>query len=343
MTVPPIRYLTPPSRADPLGPARCGLCPRSCLILPEGGGRCGVRFYREGDKALPYYGRITALAADPIEKKPLYHFRPGSVILSLGFSGCNLHCPFCQNWQISQNPGAGSRILAPEEAAAAALGMGFSQLAYTYSEPLIHAEYLLAAMEIARLNGVANVLVTNGCVQKGPAADILALTDAVNVDLKAFSKDTYERVLGGDMNAVLNFIALAASMGVHLEVTTLIVPGLNDKPEELGGAIRFLKELSPFIPWHLSAYHPDFHWDAPPTEPLKLAEIARRAREDLSYVYTGNIRGETNDTLCPYCGGTLVHREGYQIDIQGLVLKKGGKKAAYHCAACSRPMPDIRA
>jgi pyruvate formate lyase activating enzyme len=219
--------------------------------------------------------------------------------------------------------------------------MGISQLAYTYSEPLIHAEYLLAAMGIARLNGIANVLVTNGCAQREAAADILALTDAVNVDLKAFSKDTYDRVLGGDLHGVLNFISLAYSMGVHLEVTTLIVPGLNDKPEEIDGAIRFLKELSPFIPWHLSAYHPDFHWDAPPTEPLQLAEIASRAREELSYVYTGNVKGD-NDTLCPYCGNTLVHREGYRIDTRGMVLKKRGEQAAYHCAACSRPVQDIR-
>jgi pyruvate formate lyase activating enzyme len=310
--------------------------------VPGGGGRCGVRFYREGAEALPFYGRITALAADPIEKKPLYHFNPGSVILSLGFSGCNLHCPFCQNWQISQNPGAGSRILAPEEAAAAALGMGISQLAYTYSEPLVHAEYLLASMEIARLNGIANVLVTNGHAQRNAAADILSLTDAVNVDLKAFSKDTYARVLGGDFDTVLKFITLAHSMGVHLELTTLIVPGLNDKAEEIDGAVRFLKDLSPFIPWHLSAYHPDFHWTAPPTEPAKIAEFACRAREDLRYVYTGNIPGEANDTLCPYCGNPLVRRKGYKINTKGLVLKKGKGRASYHCAACLRPVSDIR-
>jgi pyruvate formate lyase activating enzyme len=291
---------------------------------------------------VPFYGRITSIAADPIEKKPLYHYRPGVSILSLGFLGCNLYCPFCQNWHISQDIHADTRPLSPEEAVATALAAGFTQLAYTYSEPLIHIEYLLDCMKIARERGIANVLVSNGCLQKEAAADILALTDAANIDLKSFSPDTYTRTLGGNLTAVLEFITLAYLMGVHLEVTTLIVPDLNDGEKEIEGCLNFLTGLSPHIPWHLSAYHPDYHWDAPPTDASGIEKIARRARENLSYVYTGNIPGETNDTPCSHCNSPLVRRRGYSVNTQGLVLKKNQGKNTYYCAVCTKPVPIIR-
>jgi pyruvate formate lyase activating enzyme len=279
---------------------------------------------------------------DPIEKKPLYHYRPGVFILSLGFLGCNLFCPFCQNWRISQDTQADTRPLSPEEVVATARTSGCTQIAYTYSEPLIHIEYLLDCMKIAHDWGIANVLVSNGCLPGEPAAAILAMTDAANIDLKSFSEDTYARTLGGNLTVVLDFITLAYRMGVHLEITTLIVPGLNDGEEEIGGAIAFLKGLSPLIPWHLSAYHPDYHWDAPPTEASALEAIARRAREELSYVYTGNIPGETNDTACPHCGIPVIRRRGYSVDTKGMILKKRQGKNTYYCTACSNPIPVIR-
>jgi pyruvate formate lyase activating enzyme len=297
---------------------------------------------RDGVGTIPFYGRITSLAVDPIEKKPLYHYRPGTFILSLGFLGCNLFCPFCQNWHISQGTQADTRRLSPEQAVAAAADAGCTQIAYTYSEPLIHIEYLLDCMKIAHEWGIANVLVSNGCLQREGAAAVLALTDAANIDLKSFSQDTYARTLGGNLTAVLDFITLAYRMGVHLEITTLIVPGLNDGEKELAEAIGFLKELSPRIPWHLSAYHPDYHWDAPPTDASALEKIARLARKDLSYVYTGNISGETNDTPCPHCGSPLIRRRGYSINTNGMVLKKTAGKGAYYCTACSEPVPVIR-
>ncbi|MDR1108804.1 MAG: AmmeMemoRadiSam system radical SAM enzyme, partial [Spirochaetaceae bacterium] len=278
---------------------RCTLCPHCCVIPPGAAGRCAVRVNQDGVGCVPFYGRISAMAADPIEKKPLYHYRPGTAILSLGFLGCNLFCPFCQNWQISQGTGAAAQPLSPEAAVAAALAAGFTQIAYTYSEPLIHIEYLLDCMKSAREGGIANVLVSNGCLSGEAAADILALTDAANIDLKSFSPDTYTRTLGGNLAATMDFITHAYRTGVHLEVTTLVVPGLNDGEEEIEGYRGFLAELSPHIPWHLSAYHPNYCWDAPPTEASRLEEIARRARKDLTYVYTGNIPGETNDTPCP--------------------------------------------
>jgi pyruvate formate lyase activating enzyme len=282
------------------------------------------------------------MAADPIEKKPLYHFRPGSRILSFGFAGCNLHCPFCQNWRISRIEGpVTGRYLSPARAAEAAVECG-GLAAYTYSEPLIHAEYLIDCMKAARKAGAANVLVTNGCVNRVPAGEILALTDAVNVDLKSFSEKTYAKILGGSLQAVLDFIVLARGMNVHVEITTLVVPGMNDSPEEMDACAAFiagleLEETSRPVPWHLSACHPDYRWNAPATDPAKLIEAAERASERLKYVYTGNIRGDGrfSDTFCPFCGAALVRRNGYRVETSGLTLKN----ASCFCAACGKPAP----
>jgi pyruvate formate lyase activating enzyme len=298
-----------------------------------------VRQNREGLPALPFYGYITALAEDPIEKKPLYHFRPGSSILSLGFAGCNLHCPFCQNFTISQSTDVSGRRLSPEKLVNLARNRGFSQIAYTYSEPLIHIEYLLDCMTLCRKEGIANVLVSNGCINPEPAAEILALTDAANIDLKCFSEETYETVLGGKLGTALGFIETAHAAGVHLEITTLIVPGLNDSDAETRLCAEFIAGLSREIPWHLSAYHPDYRWDAPPTSPASLAKIARMGREQLSYVYTGNIAGETNDTPCQHCGAILVSRRGYRIDHKGLAQKQVDGKQVYCCAKCGEKAP----
>jgi pyruvate formate lyase activating enzyme len=328
---------------------RCELCPRFCQIPPGGFGQCRVRSNREGRGALPFYGFITALAEDPIEKKPLYHYRPGSAILSLGFAGCNLRCPFCQNWHISQTTDVQGSRFSPEEIIALVQEKGFTQIAYTYSEPLVHIEFLLDCMALARKAGIANVLVSNGCVTSDAAAEILALTDAANIDLKCFSEETYSRLLGGSLPAVLAFIETACKTGVHLEVTTLIVPGLNDGEEETRRCAAFLAGLSPAgsgmgtIPWHLSAYHPDYQWEAPPTDPARLREIARRAREKLAFVYTGNVPGETTDrftdTRCPHCGAVLVQRRGYRVNTGGLVLKEESGRGAYYCAHCGKAAP----
>jgi pyruvate formate lyase activating enzyme len=244
---------------------------------------------------IPFYGFISALAIDPIEKKPLYHFKPGSRILSLGFAGCNLHCPFCQNWHISQNTDISGRWMKPGEVVSAALQHDSPSIAYTYSEPLIHAEYLLDCMTLAREHGIANVLVTNGCINIEAAAEILALTDAANVDLKSFSAQTYQKTLSGaggkadTLKTVLEFIKLSSKMGVHIEITTLVVPGLNDSTEELDAAAQFIASVDSEIPWHLTRYHPDYRWNAPPTEPQFLLNTAKAAQKILRHVHTGNI------------------------------------------------------
>jgi pyruvate formate lyase activating enzyme len=186
-------------------------------------------------------------------------------------------------------------------------------------------------------------------VNSEAAADILALTDAANIDLKAFSEESYSRVLGGDLNAVLAFIRAAHEAGVHLEITTLVVPGLNDSPEELRRSAAFIAGLSRDIPWHLSAYHPDYRWDAPPTDPSLLVQAALRARESLSFVYTGNVTAELRatdpqattllDTACPGCGSPLVQRRGYRINTDGLALREADGRSAYFCAECGRAAP----
>jgi pyruvate formate lyase activating enzyme len=316
---------------------------------------------------LPYYGYITALAIDPIEKKPLYHWRPGSSIASVGFAGCNLRCPFCQNWHISQMSAAGTPApparlrLNPEELIAAVMAAyeesGAAkrpgspepegrQIAYTYSEPLVHAEYLTGCMAEARKENIANILVTNGCVNAEAADAVLGLADAANIDLKCFSEKTYTRVLGGELHAVLDFIRLAVTLGVHTEITTLVVPGLNDSEKELAEIAEFIAGLNGDTAWHLSAYHPDWKWNAPPTAPAKLSAAAERARAALPYVYTGNIAGEQNGTHCRQCGNLLVQRAGYRVNTPCLareVPAEPAEKAVYYrCTACGKPSPIRR-
>ena len=337
------------------GVVRCSLCPRRCAIPSGVLGACNVRGNKNGKGILPYYGHITALAIDPIEKKPLYHFRPGSTILSAGFAGCNLRCPFCQNWHISQPavfsqkdiPG---KKMKPGDLVSAALHENSLAIAYTYSEPLVHAEFLLDCMALAHRHGIANVLVTNGCACAEAAREILSLADAANIDLKCFSAETYAQTLGGCADAfetVLAFIRLACSMNVHTEITTLVVPGLNDSDEELDGCAGFIASLAngrgpekpgTEIPWHLSAYHPDYRWNAPPTSAALLLSTAQRARKKLPYVYTGNISVEDNATACFHCGAVLVQRRGYRVDARGLAAPARGE-GFYRCARCGERTP----
>ncbi|MCL2805970.1 MAG: AmmeMemoRadiSam system radical SAM enzyme [Treponema sp.] len=295
----------------------CELCPNNCVIKTGGFGKCGVRGNKGGKGIIPFYGFVSSLAVDPIEKKPLYHFKPGSKILSLGFAGCNLRCPFCQNWHISQNTDVSGKWHKPNEIIYAALHNNTPSIAYTYSESLVHIEYLLDCMMLARRHGIANVLVTNGCVNYKAAVKILKFADAVNVDLKCYCADTYKNCLGGDLQAVLTFIELAQKMNVHTEITTLVVPDLNDSGKELNAAADFIASLNKDIPWHLSAYHPDYRWNAPPTNPDFLLRAANEAKGKLSFVYTGNITAN-NDTLCTICGAALVKRNGYNADTSGI-------------------------
>ena len=309
---------------------QCALCPKACKISPDRKGLCRVRENKNGKAAIPYYGFVTSAAVDPIEKKPLYHYHPGTNIFSIGFHGCNLFCPFCQNFSISQSTQSPYTRFSPREIMDMARKAGLKQVAYTYSEPLVHTEFITDCMELAKKSGIDNVLVTNGCINEKPAEDILALTSAVNVDLKCYSEKKYAEILGGSLSAVTHFIKKAWEKNVHIEITTLVVTNFNDNEEELTQCGEFIRDISPQIPWHLSAYHPAYKWTELPTNPAFLHDIAEKAREDLSYVYVGNIAGAKNDTYCRYCKGLLVSRKNYTVNATSLLLQ--GEN--YVCAHC---------
>jgi pyruvate formate lyase activating enzyme len=228
--------------------------------------------------------------------------------------------------------------MTPADIVSAALHENSPSIAYTYSEPLVHIEFLLDCMTLARRHGIANVLVSNGCANTEAAREILSLTSAANIDLKCFSADTYAQTLGGDLETVCGFIRLAIDQGVHVEVTTLVVPGLNDSTEEIDACADFIVSLKTDIPWHLSAYHPDYRWNAPPTDPALLLRTAESARKKLPFVYAGNIAGEKNDTACPHCGAILVRRRGYRVEKPGLANPAEGGNF-FRCAKCGKETP----
>jgi len=311
---------------------RCSLCPHACLIRNGAAGICGVRRNEGGKPSIPFYGAVSSLAVDPIEKKPLYHFHPGKRILSAGFLGCNLRCPFCQNWEISQDIEAPSRIISPAEIASEAVSSGGIGLAYTYSEPLIHAEYLLDAMAAVREAGLKNVIVTNGHVSGGAAEALLPLVDGANIDLKAFKPETYAKTLGGSLEAVKGFIARAAGR-THVELTVLIVPGMNDDPGEIGAMAAWIASISRDIPLHVSAYRPAWNYDKPPTGLLLLSECLAAAKRHLRYVYAGNAGNMDSDTRCPVCGALLIKRRGYSVEF--------GELEGNRCTRCGARIPLV--
>jgi pyruvate formate lyase activating enzyme len=314
------------------GKTACLLCPHACIIAEGRHGVCGVRFNQGGRMALPFYGRISSLATDPIEKKPLYHFHPGSRILSAGLVGCSFRCGFCQNWHISQGTRAQTRYVPPGELVQMAVREGSFAIAYTYSEPLIHAEYLLDAARLAHAAGLKNVLVSNGFINPAPAEEMLDVMDAANIDLKAWDPEFYRTETGGSLEEVKRFICQAAGR-IHLEVTTLVIPTKNDQPEQIEGIAGFLSSLDPGIPLHLSAYHPDFKYDVPETPPQAIRDLAETARRHLQFVYVGNLGAEETNTACSSCGGILVRRVGYSVSVLGI---QHGK-----CAACGEPAPIV--
>ncbi len=309
---------------------RCRLCPHECEIAPGGLGRCRVRANQGGRGALPHAGRIAAIAMDPIEKKPLYHFHPGSSILSVGFFGCNFHCPFCQNYTISQTSRGPAQTMEPGEIVELALKRGSIGVAYTYSEPLVHFEYVAECARLARARGLANVLVSNGFVSPGPAEELLGLLDAANIDLKAWDPDFYSREVGGDLEEVCRFLRQAVGR-IHLEVTTLVIPTKNDDPGQVEGMAAFLASLDPDIPYHLSCYAPTYRYTIPATPVETVLRLAALARRRLRFVYAGNVGLDETNTLCPGCGALLVRRAGYRVALVG--LRDGC------CASCGAAAP----
>ncbi len=322
------------------GSLKCLLCPHGCTIREGGFGLCGVRGVAKGAPYLPFAGRISSLSDDPIEKKPLFRFLPSSRVFSVGFFGCMMRCPFCQNWEISQRREEGRPFTPPETLIEAAKESGSPSIAFTYSEPSLHFEYVLEAARLAKTAGLHTVLVTNGQLNAGPAKELLGAIDAVNLDIKSFSASVYEKSLGGRLETSLEFARLAAESS-WLEATSLVVPGLEDWENSIDGISSFLASLSPHIPLHLSAYHPAWKHEAPPTSPALLEALRGIARKKLESVYVGNVAGEAELDRCGSCGAILVERMGYRVWIRNLAPKGEGAgtpaRAGATCLACGHP------
>jgi len=316
------------------GAVRCGLCGHRCRISDGDRGVCQVRENQGGRLVALAYGRLLAMTPDPIEKKPLSHFQPGTRSLSIASASCNLSCPWCQNHHLSDMVRGGGRIagdfVSPEVVVDEAVARGCASISYTYSEPTIHYEHNRDVGRLARARGLKNVFVTNGLMTVEAARDgAKTFLDAANVDLKAIRAGTYEKLCKGPLGAVLDCIRTLCEEGVWVEVTTLVIPELNDGQDELGQIAQFLSGLSLDIPWHLSRYHPDHRWQEAEATPLA---TLRRAREigleaGLHHVYTGNVWGDEGEhTYCPSCGQLVIQRRGFLASPEGM---DGGK--CRHC------------
>ncbi len=321
------------------GPSvHCFLCAHHCRIAPNERGLCGVRENRDGVLYTLVYGCPVSTAVDPIEKKPLFHFMPGTMTYSIATVGCNLTCAFCQNAEISQMPRDRGRIagtrLSPEEVVESALESRCKSISYTYTEPTIFYEYARDCARLASKSGLKNIFVTNGFMTRETLEDIDGDLHAANVDLKSFSDDFYRKLAGARLKPVLDSIRRLWSMGVWVEVTTLLIPGANDSTDELRSLAAFLVSISPDIPWHVSRFYPSYRLlDTPPTPVATIEAALRIGREEgLHYVYGGNIPGHSSEsTLCPGCGEVVIERQGYRlgkIEIRDGICTNCGKEIA---------------
>jgi len=316
----------------------CHLCAHECNIAAAGYGVCGVRQNVDGTLFTKVYGQVIAAHVDPIEKKPLYHFLPGSKSYSIATVGCNFKCGFCQNWEISQAPiredAASERMIAPEQIVAQAKENNCASISYTYTEPTIFYEYAYDTARLAKKAGLANVFVTNGYMTRQALDMISPYLNAANVDLKSFSNDYYKKNCKARLLPVLDTIRAMKERGVCLEVTTLVIPGENDSDAELNQIAAFLAGVDKDIPWHISRFHPDYRFlDHAPTS----LETLRQAKEighknGLHYIYLGNVLEGAN-TYCHRCQKLIVQRRNMGIEECNV---KGG-----HCPACGAVIKGI--
>jgi len=317
---PPSSYPTRYWHLQADGRVQCDLCPRACQLRPGQAGLCWVRANQENRLVLTTYGRASGFCVDPIEKKPLNHFLPGTPVLSFGTAGCNLACRFCQNWHISksQEMDTLSAEATPAQVAQAACRLGARSVAYTYNDPVIFHEYAIAVAEACAAQGIRSVAVTAGYVCAEPRAEFYQHMDAANVDLKAFSERFYRHLTGGHLQPVLEtLIYLKRETPVWLEITTLLIPGENDSDAELDAMTQWLMaQLGPDVPLHFTAFHPAWKLhDKPATAWTSLKRARQIAMQNgLRYVYVGNVRDPVgNSTYCHHCGVRLIARDGYLL------------------------------
>ncbi|WP_373498794.1 AmmeMemoRadiSam system radical SAM enzyme [Desulfococcus sp.] len=326
----------------PEAKVRCGLCHHRCIIKPGRRGICGVRENRDGVLNTLVYGRLIARHIDPIEKKPLFHVMPGSLSYSIATVGCNFACRFCQNADIAQMPAdrdgmvMGDTVL-PEAVVRAAEKGGCRSIAFTYTEPTVFFEMAFETARIARERGLLTIFVSNGYMTPEAVEMIRPYLDAANIDLKAYSDDFYKTYCGARLEPVRETLKTMKTAGIFVEVTTLVIPGLNDAPKELRALAGFIAdELGPETPWHISRFHPVYRLtDRPPT-PVETLTAARDIGLDagLKYVYLGNVPGSGGeDTACPGCGRTVIRRMGFQI--------RENRTEKGRCPDCGEPIHGI--
>jgi pyruvate formate lyase activating enzyme len=316
---------------------QCMLCPNQCSIAPGKQGICGVRQNENGKLLSLIYGSCSSVAADPVEKKPLYHFYPGSAVLSFGSVGCSFRCEHCQNYQISMaSPGKfGLQEISPEDVPGMAMDQGCRGVAWTYNEPTIWHEYTRDTAKLVKKAGLYTAYVTNGYIQEEPLKELAGYLDAMNIDVKAFTEEFYKKICKARLEPVLQSCEQAKHLGIHLELTYLVIPGLNDDIAEVKRFCEWIADrLGVNTPVHFSRFHPDYKMTATPATPIQtlldIHSIAKAA--GLQFVYIGNISSKDYDnTYCPSCKNLLVKRIGFSAQIMGLSKGK--------CRKCGTVLP----
>jgi pyruvate formate lyase activating enzyme len=320
------------------GSVSCSLCHQNCRIRPGLRGLCGVRENQNKTLMTLVYGNLVAANVDPIEKRPFFHFLPGTLAYSIATVGCNFRCLHCQNADIAQIPKDLIRIpgdfVSPEEVVATAVAYGCRSIAYTYSEPTIFFEYAYDVAVLAKKNGLKNVFVSNGYTGEEAVETIIPFLDANNIDLKG-DDDFYRKVCGARVEPVKQNIELFHKKGVWVEVTTLVIPGYNDSAEQLKGIAEFLAGVSPDMPWHISAFYPMHKLTSVPRTSVQTLLRARDIglEAGLKHVYLGNIPGEGENTLCPVCGQVQIERLGYRVMRNSIIDG--------HCSKCGSVISGV--
>ena len=323
------------------GRLQCDACPRACKLREGQRGVCFVRGRIDDQVVLTSYGRSSGFCIDPIEKKPLNHFLPGTSVLSFGTAGCNLACRFCQNWDISKSKQIDRMADAapPDSIADAAVELGCASVAFTYNDPVIFVEYAVDTAEACRRRGVRSVAVSAGYATDATRRELYSAVDAANIDLKGFTEDFYRHVAMGELAPVLDTLRyIRHETDTWLEITTLVIPGLNDSDAELGEMAAWIaSELGPDVPLHFSAFHPDYKMgDVAPTPPATLTRARRIAMDaGLRYVYTGNVHDREGDTTrCPTCGVEVIERDWYE-------LRHWNLTGDGHCRGCGAAVAGV--
>jgi len=318
---------------------KCQLCPRACTVKDQDRGHCGVRENRGGTLFTLVYSRLAAAHVDPVEKKPLFHYLPGTTAFSLGTAGCNVNCKFCQNWEISQSPPeqVPAQYAPPQAVASLARQYGCPSIAFTYSEPVVFAEYLMDTADAGHEAGILSIVVSNGFIHQEALKAAYGKMDAVKIDLKSFSESYYRQVVSGRLKPVLDSLVTLRTMGKWTEIVYLVLPTLNDSDQELRGLAQWIiANLGADVPLHFTQFHPGYQLMDLPVTPVSTLERAKAIAdaEGLHYVYIGNVPGHpAQNTYCPKCRNMLVERVGFSAG-RMLVQKN-------HCPYCQQPIAGI--